>query len=192
MSWGVIGTSFPADWLADTVLGICDAAACKQNTSGQLWNGTSGSTFNVAYPANATHDSIGDFHLALNLTHTTSTGSYWITVRLRDGALGGTSRNITFVINKAAAAIPYVSNTENDIVLYPNPASSEINVIYNPTADVKNITIYNIIGHVMAVYKVTDNNSANLNLDNVPSGVYFIRLFNSHGDLVVTRKFTKK
>jgi hypothetical protein len=76
--------------------------------------------------------------------------------------------------------------------LYPNPAHNEVNLVYNTTADIKNIAVYNIIGKVIAVYKVTENNSANLNLENLPSGIYFARLINSQGNVVVTRKFTKQ
>jgi hypothetical protein len=74
---------------------------------------------------------------------------------------------------------------------YPNPAQNEVNVAYDANADIQNIALYSIIGKVLRVYKVTGN-SANLDLENIPSGFYFVRLMNSHGDAVATRKFTKQ
>jgi hypothetical protein len=75
--------------------------------------------------------------------------------------------------------------------LYPNPALNEINVVYDGSADVKDIAVYNLIGRVMMVYKVTGS-SANLNIENIPAGIYFVRLLNTHGNVVITRRFTKQ
>ena len=164
------------------------------NNGRQLWNGTSGTAFSATYGANSTDDSMGDFHLALNFASATSTGSHYLNVFVQDvtSGIGGYSKTMTFIINKIPAAVTNINNPENNIVLYPNPAHDEVNVVYDQGADVKNIAVYNIIGKVLAVYKVTNNTSANLNLENIPSGIYFVRLINSHGDVVVTRKFTKQ
>ena len=189
LKWRVYATTFPADWLVDTVFQICDANLCRQNNfSGQLWNGTSGTTFDCTYPNSLSNSH--DFHLQLDLTHVTSVGSFLVTVRVDDPATSY-SRTMTFIINKFPTAVSNINTQENNIILYPNPARDELNVVYSANADVKNIAVYNIIGKVMAVYKVTGA-SANLNLENIPSGIYFVRLTNSHGDVVVTRKFTKQ
>jgi len=196
IKWRVSASSFPADWYTPTALGICDNGGCLLNTGYVLWNGTSGGFDSSIYYGNSAHDSLGDFHLQLDFSSTTSTGSYYLTISATDvtnGSFGGYSRTFTFVINKWPTAISNVNNTESDIVLYPNPTTSdEINLVYSPSADVKNIAVYNIIGKMMNVYKVTDNTGANLKLENVPSGIYFVRLFNSHGDVVAIRKFTKQ
>ena len=194
LKWHVLATpTFPSDWLVDTVFGICDDGTCRYNSSGQLWNGTSGTAFTASYPANATHDSLSDFHLVLNLSKATTFGTYYLQVLVADqGSSPAYTRVITFVINKAPSAVPVVSNQSNEVLLYPNPAHDELNVVYDPSADVKTIAVYNIIGKVMAVYKVSDPASANLNLENIPSGIYFVRLMNSHGEAVVTRRFTKQ
>jgi len=190
LKWSVLSTSFPADWLTETAFSICDDEFCRSNASGALWNGTGGNTYHPLYYSNASKDSVGDFHLLLNLTGLSS-GSHYVTVRFSHTPTG-TSTTETFVINKWPTAVSNVNNADNNIVLYPNPAHDEVNVVYDENADIKNIAVYNIIGKVMAVYKVTNNTSANLNLENIPSGIYFVRLINSHGDVVVTRKFTKQ
>ena len=195
LKWRVSATNFPSDWTDSAALGICDNSLCRQNgTSGQLWNGTSGTAFSATYGANSTDDSMGDFHLALNFASATSTGSHYLNVFVQDvtSGIGGYSKTMTFIINKIPAAVTNINNPENNIVLYPNTAHDEVNVVYDQGADVKNIAVYNIIGKVLAVYKVTNNTSANLNLENIPSGIYFVRRINSPGDVVVTRKFTKQ
>jgi len=79
-----------------------------------------------------------------------------------------------------------------NVTLYPNPAGKELNITYNPAANVKTIAIYNIIGKVMTVYKVLADGSASLNLENIPYGVYMARLFDSNGSVVTTVRFTRQ
>jgi len=186
IKWNVIATDFPADWRADTAFGICDNQLCRGNASGALWNGTSGTQYTSApYPAGT-----GAFSLAMNLTGA-SAGSHYVTVRLSDMGLPPYSKDVTFVINKFPTAVTSVNNADHEVTLYPNPAADEVNVLFNPNADIKTVAVYNVIGKVMSVYKV-NGSSANLNISNMPSGIYFVRMANSHGDVIVTRKFTKQ
>ena len=43
----------------------------------------------------------------------------------------------------------------------------------------------------MSIYRA-GGNSANMSVENMPAGVYFVRLINNRGDIVATRKFTKQ
>ncbi len=193
LKWRVDTTNFPIEWLADTAFGICDNYICHYNDAGTppfyLWNpstDTGGICVSAAYPA----DSTGDFHLSLNLTGGRS-GTYFVTVGIFDPVPLGTSHTMTFIITKpAGVSVPNVPGSK-DVLLYPNPASNELNLVYDAASDIKNIAVYNIIGKAMSVYKVTGN-SANLNLENIPSGIYFVRLYNGSGNVVATRKFTKQ
>lgn len=184
ISWHVIASDFPLDWLATSACGICDACTCVTNSGYQIWNPTTstGTTYNCTYGASATND----FHLQLDLSAATSTGSHWMTVRVTEP--GGGAKNMTFIINKVPVGIANVVNA-NDVNVYPNPAHDEVNVVFN--GDVKNIVIANIIGSVMTVNRV-NGSSANLSLENMPSGIYLVKLINSQGNIVATKKFTKQ
>ena len=188
LKWHVDSTNFPADWLTTTAFGICDDYVCRYNNFNVIWNPAtnSGDTFTSVYYA----DSTGNFDLSLNLGSATSIGPYYITINVTGGA-PGTSKNLTFIINRTPTGVPVVPNASSDVLLYPNPAADELNIVYDASADVKNIAVYNIIGKVMAVYKVTGP-SANLNLEAMPAGIYFVRLANSYGQVVATKKFTKQ
>ena len=190
--WHVTATNFPADWLTAAAFGICDNHVCRSNGSNVLWNATTttGTTYTSTYHANSTHDSEDVFGLSLDLSGVASLGTHWVTINIQHPATSY-SKNITFLINKIATGIPSVTHASNEIVLYPNPAHDELNIVYDESADIKNVAVYNIIGKVMTIYKVAGN-SANLNLENIPSGIYFIRLVNSKGNVVGTRKFTKQ
>jgi len=188
VSWKVVASDFPADWLP--LLGICDDNLCYNNSpTPALWP-TGAIHTNAVYGTFA-----GDFHAQIDLSTATTIGCHYVKVRLynttNSTTVADSNTIVTFIVCKSPTAVPNVSAEESSIALYPNPANNELNVVYDASADIKNIAVYNIIGKVMSVYKVAGN-SANLNIENIPSGIYFVRLFNSNGNVVVTRKFTKQ
>ena len=193
LKWHVMSSNFPSDWLSESAFGICDNNSCYYNIGGDLWNGISGNTFtsDLYTMPSPPLGPYGDYHLALNFS-SVSTGTHYVTISLTDVLSSpSTSQTTTIIISKPyASSVPSVANTDNTVI-YPNPATSELNVVYDASADIKSIAVYNIIGKIMSVYKV-EANSANLNLSNLPSGIYFVRLVNSHGEVVVTKKFTKQ
>jgi hypothetical protein len=188
LKWHVIASDFPADWRSGGAFGICDNNTCYPNAGDTaLWNGASGPAhFSVPYDYNQSRL----FDLSLNYS-TVALGTHYVTIAITDTAGAGYTKNITFIVTKAPTRVPVTGNSEEKTLLYPNPANNEVNVVYDANADVKNIAVYNVIGKVMTVYKVTGN-SANLNIENIPSGIYFVRLFNSNSNVVATRKFIKQ
>jgi len=178
IQWKVVSTNFPADWQEQT--GICDITSCF--TGAAIFGG---STHACNY-----NPGTGDFHMQIDQTSTTTSGSYYVSLKLSNSADASDSIITTFVVSKIPAGVATVKPSA-DISLYPNPAINELNLVFDAGADVKNILVYNIIGKLMTVYKVAGN-SANLNIENLAAGVYFTRLQNSRGEITATRKFTKQ
>ncbi len=186
IDWKVIASDFPTDWVP--VYSICDNASCWSGSG--LWTPSGGTlATKTSMPYGTT---LGDFHMVVDFTSSTSTGCHYMTVRMNNHSSATDTAYETYVICNYPLSAPIFNKSSDDIILYPNPAHDELNVVYDASSDIKNIAVYNIIGKVLTVYKVTNNNSANLNIENIPSGIYFVRLINSHGDVVVTRKFTKQ
>ncbi len=190
IKWKVVACNLPADWLNS--LQICDRDNCRP--SPLLWNiaTSSGPSYTPVYHSNAAHDSTELFSVGIDLTTVTSTGTrYYITINMVDQGSGNYTRNLTIIFNRQNVGVNNVATSASDLLMYPNPAKEELNVVYEGVPDIKNIAVYNIIGKVMAVYHVNES-SANLNLESMPSGIYFVRLLNSQGNVVVTKKFTKQ
>ena len=191
LKWSVVSCNFPSDWLSNGNPGICDANTCYSfgGTNG-LWPAATVETVSYGHTA-------GDYHLQITLvggtSNATTTGTYYCTARIYNqfASTSADTAYTTFAVTWMPTGIPNVGKSGEDVLLYPNPAGDEINVVYDADADVKTIAVYNVIGRVMSVYKV-NGNSANLNLENIPAGIYFARLANSKGEVVVTRKFTKQ
>ncbi len=184
LNWKVKATNFPADWLNCTT--ICDNRSCY-NWS-MLW--VSGAGINKtsdAYGAGAGF--IRDFHLGLDFDTVHSSGTYYLVLSLASGLTDTTQ---VYQVTYIPTAVPTIANAATEVQVYPNPTTNDINVVYSPAADIKTISVYSIIGKPMAIYKTTTDNSANLSLENVPAGIYFMRLINASGEVVTTRKFTKQ
>lgn len=181
LQWKVIYNNMPADWSA--TLGICDNKQCYSGSDinvGNLWE-----------TLDYSHTVVGDFHLTGDLSSASGVGPYVVRIRLNNKTIPTDTAIATFIFGKGTASVPTTKVTAADVQLYPNPATSSVNVVFDEAADVKNVAIYNIIGKQMSLYR-TMGNSANMNVENMPAGIYFVRLLNSRGDIVATRKFTKQ
>lgn len=181
IQWAVISHTLPTDLM--NTIGVCDNATCFGATD--VWP----TNFRTStYPAGAT----GDFHVTMDLSVIPVGGPYVLRVKLRNSAISTDTAIQTYIINRTAATSVNNVRSGNDVTLYPNPATSSINVLFDAASDIKSIAVYNIIGKQVSLFRPTDNAGASLNIENIPSGIYFVRLMNSHGDVVTTRKFTKQ
>jgi len=116
-------------------------------------------------------------------------GTAWVTERMIDNN-GDSSRAVVFILTKSTTGVSKTMLPVDDVVLYPNPAKNDVNIIFNGSLNIHSVAIYNLIGKVVAVFK-TAGNSANLNIENLPSGIYFLRMMDANSNVVTTRKFTK-
>lgn len=107
---------------------------------------------------------------------------------------GSTIKPATFIAYKTkATGISTSIIQDNDIAIYPNPAQNYIDVVYSPSSDVKTIAVYNLIGKVVSVYKSTNKNSARCEFSaDMPSGIYVVRVADSKGNVIATRKITRQ
>jgi hypothetical protein len=181
--WEVIYTNLPASpSLWNYSFGLCDNKTCYSNI---ILAGSTQTTDSISTGAANTS---GNFHIAYgDLSSVSTYGPYYITVHATDGHTDDTA---TFVLNKFPTSVNNVNNKASQIMVYPNPAASELNVVYG-NMDVKTIGVYNLIGKAVSYYR-TSGNSAKLDLSAVPSGIYFLRLNDEQGHVLATRKFTKQ
>ena len=73
----------------------------------------------------------------------------------------------------------------NAVSIYPNPASTMLNV---HAENYSNVQIINFLGQVVYSANITANDFQ-INVSNLSNGVYFIRL---NGETTTTQKFIKK
>lgn len=191
LKWNVTDYRFPPGW--DTVgSGFCDNVICYSalNTTSNLFKDRT-VWKSAEYNNNGFSGVEHDFHMVFKANNPSIGTSAWVRINARD-TVGGTTRILTFIANNGATGITS-SSSSDDVVLYPNPARDAVNVIYDSKAGVKTIAVYNLIGKLMGpIYKPADNSSAKINLDDMPNGIYFLRLMDDHGHVLATRRFTRQ
>ncbi len=187
ITWNVEACTFPASWKTDTAFGICDNSNCQTNINSQLTNGTAFTSV-VDYLPNQP----GDFHLQLDLSNPSAAnanGTYYLVVKLSDGKPTPYVKNIVFQVSKNALGVGNVNRNSDNVILYPNPAKNNLFVNYTGSEAIRTITVYNLIGKIVRTYTATSNN-VQMDIDDIPSGVYSLRLADARGQVVATRRFT--
>ena len=156
-----------------------------------LWNDTThvGQSFTTAaYDPSTT---TGPFDLALNLTGTTSSGCYWVTINLAQTGLG-TSKDITFIVCKFPTAVQNTV-TVNEVKLYPNPASDHatLEVTLANASQEAAITVMDQLGRVVSSKKEilsSGKNTVDINTALFAPGFYHVSVRTSEG--LFTRALT--
>lgn len=88
-----------------------------------------------------------------------------------------------------AVSVEDVVDNSTDLNVYPNPATSEVNITYAGNEDNVQLSIYNVTGQ-LAKTATIDGNATTVDVSDLTSGVYYIRL-NGEGT-VATQKFVKQ
>jgi len=97
------------------------------------------------------------------------------------GALMGSSCDTVSGIKSA-------TNQKAIIEIYPNPATTTINIECDSKQNL-NLSIFNIVGECL-LQRDFSSSKEEINISNLPSGLYFIRLNNPEGSVV--KKFVKE
>lgn len=175
-------TALASGW---TLTGLCDNIQCHSAST------TLDNNWKTTFQYGSTYDPLlNDFHIEFENMTAAPAGTSVFQVQVQDVNNTSSQKNLTFIATKNAAGVVTITRSSDDVVVYPNPARDFVNVLFDGNAGVKNIALYNLIGKPVMVYRVQGANSARLGLDNVASGVYFMRLLNAQGNVIATRRFT--
>lgn len=188
IKWEFVSFSTAPGWVFE---GFCDNKSCYGGT------GTPDSVDIVSGTMSKISDTVkrsggmGLMKMLVNGDAAAINTATYATLRFTDIA-SGDDTTATYVAMKKSTNVVTVSKVE-DVTIFPNPAQNYIDVLYTSGADVKNIAIYNLIGKLVSVYKVSSNTSAHCEFNaEMPSGIYLLRVSDSKGNIVATRKFTRQ
>ncbi|WP_291119215.1 T9SS type A sorting domain-containing protein [Empedobacter sp. UBA7248] len=85
-----------------------------------------------------------------------------------------------------------IKEIETIFQVYPNPTQGPLNIKWNTTEGVQDIQLYNLAGQEVKNYQVNKlSNNIEMNISNVPSGIYVLRFITTKGE-VISRKIIKK
>lgn len=92
-------------------------------------------------------------------------------------ANGGTSD----ASESATAIVTGISEVENNIAIFPNPASDIVEI--SATQNITRIEVVSAAGQIMHETEVNEE-SVSINVKNLPSGTYFVRIFSNSNVIV--------
>lgn len=76
--------------------------------------------------------------------------------------------------------------------VYPNPTPGPLNIKWNTKEGVQDIQLYDLTGKEVKNYQVNKlSNNIEVNISNVPAGVYVLRFITASGE-VISKKIIKK
>jgi len=136
-----------------------------------------------------------DENLSFNITipHETDLGSYYLLYIVDDANTieeTNENNNIDFVVISVLNPISVEEiNMNNKVQIIPNPNSGEFSVLISSNNfKSEEVRVFNIIGNLIASKSVQKNsNNIKVDLKQLPSGVYFIRLIGE--SQIVTKRF---
>ncbi len=102
--------------------------------------------------------------------------------------VGNDANTITAKYTLSSSPTRTKENADVQIRAYPNPATDYFQIT-DPTDVVDKVLIYNIIGRQMRVFKASDGGRYNVN--DLPDGLYIVRLQNTSGATVKTFRLSK-
>jgi hypothetical protein len=103
-------------------------------------------------------------------------------------AVGNESDFITSNFTTEGVGIDNIT-LANSISLMPNPADNYIELTINSNVEVKEAVVFNAFGQMIQTVEL-NNNHARIDLSNMASGMYFVRV--SGDNATATKKFIKK
>jgi hypothetical protein len=105
----------------------------------------------------------------------TVAGTYTFTLRCFDD-LHEATQNVNVIVN--ATGIENISD-DAGVIIYPNPASDELNIQLTDSQDkISEVTLINIFGETVSARKVNTDTTRKITLSakSLPDGIYFLRL----------------
>jgi hypothetical protein len=180
LNWKVIGTNFPTDW--KDASGFCDPFACYSDLN--MWPVATTKNFSLA-------SGLAPFYLSIDFPITTSTGCYYTRVLLSNPAIATDTATATFIVCKSSVGVADVAK-QYQVTIAPEPAQSTVHIQYDRAAGVREIAVFDMVGRQAYKQDATGATSTTIDLETLMPGMYFVRLYNSRGDVIATKRITRQ
>ena len=173
-----LGTLYPSTgW---TVTGICDLVNGSSN--GNCYNWPIGQT-QLTIPAGLS----ADFKVSFVNTSAPTNSVCYFSILI--SATGSANKTIWYKVTKDPLGVNTISRVNDAVVIFPNPARDVVNIAIDPSMGASTMVISNLIGRTIGTYNV-GNGVQKIDMDNAPTGVYFLRVCDAQGKVLETKKFT--
>jgi extracellular elastinolytic metalloproteinase len=182
LSWSVLGTAADVNWYNSTRLP--NGSNCF-NCIGKQWTGEAADA--------TTHTDGGIVGTMHNYSHSLSafdsTGSsetsivFRFTYHADEGYADEGALIDNFVVEGVINSLSLEENNIKGLSLYPNPTNGLLNISSDTSLQNARISIYDVTGRILSNavnFNLINNNSINIDVNNLASGNYFITIENDN------------
>lgn len=169
----------PSGW---SVTGICDLVNGSSNGNCYPWPLLT-PIISLTIPAGLS----ADFKVSVSNAAAANNSVCYFSLLIKSTGLP--NKTIWYKMTKDPLGVNTISRVNDAVVIFPNPARDVVNISIDPSLGAKTMVISNLIGRTIGVYNVS-NGVQKIDMDNAPTGMYFLRIFDNQGKLLETKKFT--
>jgi hypothetical protein len=167
--WYMIPKSFPGGWES----AICDKNTCYDVT-------VTSATFDLA-PGDS-----GTMQVHLYPHNVAGTANVEVMVFEKNTDSTNAPKGV-YSFNTWALSTKSVEK-RNNVEIYPNPATTQLNITLETTKPIT-IEVYNVLGQLKMKH-VHNGGTSTMDLNELPTGIYFLRYTNAAGQ-VISKQFKK-
>ncbi len=167
----------PSGW---SVTGICDLVNGSSN--GNCYNWPIGQT-PLTIPAGLS----ADFKVSVSNAAAANNSVCYFSLLIKSTGLP--NKTIWYKMTKDPLGVNTINRVNDAVVIFPNPARDVVNIAIDPSMGASTMVISNLIGRTIGSYNVITG-VQKIDMDNAPTGLYFLRVFDNQGKLLETKKFT--
>ena len=129
---------------------------------------------------------------------TSTTNSYTITnlqgntdyeIQVQANCGNGNLSDWSSSVSAHTTNVGIVNFTENNVILFPNPAREYVDIRIDGDVNVTNMEVFDVYGKLINTVNVIDN-PTRINVSSLANGMYFVRVTTDKG--AVTKTFVKK
>lgn len=110
---------------------------------------------------------------------------------LPDFITGNQRGGITIYRDESATGIVDNINSDNHILIYPNPTSQQIMLESLSGKEIAKAVVYGLDGRTYLTVNLSPQTKQILNVNSIPQGIYYIYLVDSHNNSIATVNFIK-
>jgi hypothetical protein len=180
--WQIIQKSLPFGWY---VCQFCDNNLCRTGTSPEIANNQE-----VIASEIEVGDSTAQLEPAITVPADADNGVGILRVRVWTA---NTTDTATYIINKTPTGISKIAVNDTRVNIYPNPANNSVLIYAEKSLNPANVSVISISGQT--VYNTAFNVSkevSDINISALSKGTYMVRLTDTKGQLITSRKFIKE
>jgi hypothetical protein len=160
---------------------VCDWTNC------QTWTGAA----NLQTVTGSAAGGKGIIYVDMSAATTAADGCSYATVTCKPRWKCITTKDIVYKYCNWPTSVKD-ADPANFVTIYPNPASSFINISIN-NDKITTLNVLNVVGRKVAKFEVTPNtpNPIRIGLDNVADGVYLLQFTDAAGKQLGVKRVTK-